>query len=398
MLLYMKSFLVHVGAVGIIGCALFLLARSYEYGAQEIAVENTATSSVQSAIPQVVTESEPPEDEMPVEEIEELATSKPQIPVSETPAPSSTPDNESSPSDDDEIRRIKDPYPTPPLSFEVVNTEARAALVNIICSSTVRGVRSITASGIIIDPRGIILTNAHVAQYVLLSESPSTGLACAIRQGSPARSLWRPEILYIPPTWVEKHAEDVTRDRSTGTGEHDYALLRIKARMDGSPLPTSFPAVIPDTREGIGFLDDQVLNVSYPAEFLASTGAQFELYPLSTVTKIQELLTFYVGSVDLISVGSTAGAQGGSSGGAIVNAWGRLVGLITTTSEGETTAERDLRGLTMSYIDRDLVKQTGFNLSGILSGDVASKALDFKTNQAPALIELLLAQIVSHTN
>ena len=81
--------------------------------------------------------------------------------------------------------RIEHPYPTPSESSDAVNSAARAALVNILCTS--RGsVRPISGSGVIIDSRGVILTNAHVAQYVLLAENPAINLSCVIRTGSPA--------------------------------------------------------------------------------------------------------------------------------------------------------------------------------------------------------------------
>ncbi len=398
MFLYIKSLLAHVVAIAVIGGAVFLFVRSYEDFARSsttAVVQKVATTSIQTATSSVAVIAEPQEEEV-VPAPKEIA------PISKKPEPSIAVEEQiatqpTAEEEDDSVRRIQNPYPTPPLSFETVNIETRAALVNIACTTSVRGVKSVTASGIIIDPRGVILTNAHVAQYVLLAQSPQSGLTCTIRQGSPARSVWRAEILYFPPIWIEKHAEDITKDRSTGTGEHDYAFLLITKRVDGSPLPPSFPAITPDIREGIGFLDDSVLSASYPAEFISGTAAQFDLYPLSTVTKIQELLTFYVGNVDLISLGGTAGAQAGSSGGAIVNAWNRLVGLITTTKEGETTADRDLRGITLNYIDRDLTARSGQSLSSLLSGDLSKKAADYRTNEAPALIELLLTEIANHT-
>ena len=140
------------------------------------------------------------------------------------------------------------------------------------------------------------------------------------------------------------------------------------------------------------FKDDSVLAVSYPAEFLASA-AQFNLYPAASVTVIGQLMTFAAKTVDLISLGGIIEAQGGSSGGAVVNAWGRLIALISTTSEGDTTATRDLRAITMSYIDRDLAAQTRFDLATTLGGDIAAEALDFNTHTAPRLIDLYLAQL-----
>jgi S1-C subfamily serine protease len=282
--------------------------------------------------------------------------------------------------------RVENPYPTPPLDFADINTATRAALVNIFCTPHGGSLHPISGSGIIIDSRGVILTNAHVAQYVLLSESQNVNLSCVVRAGSPASARFVPDVLYIPPVWVSEHAADINATHPVGTGEHDYALLAITATTDGSPLPSSFPAVNSDTREGIAFVDDPVLAASYPAEFTGGS-VQMNLYPVSTITQIAKLYTFRSGSIDVISVGGVIEAQGGSSGGAVVNAWGRLVGLITTTSEGATTAERELRAVTTSYIERDLTAQTGTGFSVMLSGNLIAKTGDFTKNQTPSLIE-----------
>ncbi len=59
--------------------------------------------------------------------------------------------------------------PEPVAVQTTLNTSAialRTALVNIICYAPANGVlHSISGGGVMIDPRGIILTNAHVAQY-----------------------------------------------------------------------------------------------------------------------------------------------------------------------------------------------------------------------------------------
>jgi len=291
-----------------------------------------------------------------------------------------------------EVFRTKDPYPFPPASFEGIDSSARAALVNILCSPRAGSTLSpISGSGVLIDPRGVILTNAHVAQYVLLSQSPQINLTCTIRSGAPAAARWKAEMLYIPSVWVEAHAHEVADARPVGTGEHDYALLRITHSLDGVPLGT-LPFLPIDTREGIGFKGDKVLALSYPAEFLGAA-AQFNLYPAASVTTVGQLMTFFERSIDMLSLGGIVEAQSGSSGGAVINAWGRLIALISTTSEGETTAARDLRAVTLSYISRDLAAQTLFDLPMILGGDVQAQALDFNTYVSPRLIERYLKEI-----
>jgi hypothetical protein len=148
-----------------------------------------------------------------------------------------------------------------------------------------------------------------------------------------------------------------------------------------------------DTREAIGFQGDEVLVASYPAEFIGGYATQFNLYPVTSITTIGRLLTFVASTIDLISLGGIVEAQSGSSGGAVVNAWGRLVGLISTTSEGPTTATRDLRALALSYINRDLAIQNQFDLPTVLGGDVAAQAQDFNTRIAPRLIDLYIGEL-----
>ncbi|HTR18563.1 MAG TPA: trypsin-like peptidase domain-containing protein [Candidatus Paceibacterota bacterium] len=298
---------------------------------------------------------------------------------------SSTPPNE--------VARIQNPYSTPSESFDEINVDARAALVNILCQPQGGSLQPISGSGVIIDPRGIILTNAHVAQYVLLSESPRIDLKCVVRTGSPARAQWQAVVLFIPPAWVSIHASEILNQHPTGTGEHDYALLYIVGSTAGTPLPTQFPYISPDTREAIGFPGDQVLAASYPAEFIGGIAAQYDLFAASSITTIKQLLTFSSGTPDLLSLGGIIVAQSGSSGGAVLNAWGRLIGIITTTSSGTTTASRDLRAVTLSYINTDLATQSGQDLGAFLQGTPTQEVENFNKTTAPALVNLYIPQL-----
>lgn len=296
--------------------------------------------------------------------------------------------------DPNRVVRVQDPYPYPPETSAQVNLSARAALVNILCTPRSGGtLRPISGSGVVIDPRGVILTNAHVAQYVLLSQDPRVDLSCFVRGGSPARAHWVPTVVYLPPVWITEHANELNTEHPTGTGEHDYALLLASMTTDGTAPTLPFSYLPFDAREGIAFQDDQVLAASYPAEFLGGLAAQNDLYPASSVTTIGQLLTFNSGTIDILSLGGIIEAQSGSSGGAVANSWGKLVGIITTTSEGTTTASRDLRAVTLSYINRDIAAQSGKSLEQILQGDVFAEASDFNATEETPLANLLIAQI-----
>lgn len=386
--------LVSIGTLGVITVAILYFGSLQEMTAQNIAspTENdvaasttttpnadiaTSSKTAATAIPPAVAKTKPVE-----------AKAAPRSATQEAVQVEESIETK----DSQDVYRIQNPYQTAPKGFTIVNDEARGALVNIFCTTQGGGsVRPISASGIIIDPRGVILTNAHVAQYVLLASDSRVNLSCTARTGSPARAKWFIDILYVPPIWVELHASDIISSRPLGTGEYDYALLRITGPSDGSTSP-AIPHLLPDTRDAIGFTDDSILVASYPAEFVG-TSAYYDLNVVSTITTIKELLTFEQRSVDAISLGGIIGAQSGSSGGAVVNAWGRLIGLITTTSEGPTTAERNLRAITLSYIDRDLRQRTGAGLAETLSGNLILHSQFYREYQAPQLIQLLMNAI-----
>lgn len=312
---------------------------------------------------------------------------------------SSTPKNKAAKPQNDasagHATRIDEPYRTAPLSFDTVNTDTRAALVNIFCTPQGGSLSPISGSGVVIDPRGVILTNAHVAQYVLLSESPQVNLTCAVRTGAPASPSYRVSVLYLPEVWVAAHAKDILTLHPTGTGEHDWALLRASGPLPSGTVafPSSFPFLSYDIREGIAFMDDQVLAAGYPAEFVGGIIAQTGLYPVSSISKVDELLTLSTSTVDLISIGGVVEAQSGSSGGPVVNQWDKLVGIITTTSEGTTTAQRDLRALTLNYIDRDMAAQTGLRLTQFLGQDLLDEQQSFDRTLAPGLLNRYLSYL-----
>ena len=141
---------------------------------------------------------------------------------------------------------------TPVISEADLNTEARAPLVNIFCTTKEGSVlNSITGSGVMIDRRGIILTNAHIAQFFLLEDYKREGyMNCLIRMGAPAKPAFKAEPIYISLPWIEKNAHTLVEENPKGTGEDDFALLRITESVgSGITIPSIFAYMTPDMNE-----------------------------------------------------------------------------------------------------------------------------------------------------
>jgi len=385
-----------IGSFGIAAAAIFFSYQSVQPISSPI---NQTAAVAQSPIPsadepstttpQIEAVVDPAVEEKPQKSPDIALESK--VVEQEPSAPTIAPESQNTAATG-QISRIQNPYPFQAKAASALDQEARAALVNIHCISSGSPLNSASGSGVIIDPRGIILTNAHVAQYMLLATRSEFGLSCSIRHGSPARNRWKADILYLPSEWVGEHAKDIAVERPKGTGEHDYALLVITESVDSTPLPPIFPYLEPDVREAIAFPSDSVLLAAFPAEFCGSF-IQSDLYASSVFTKIGDLLTFDEDTVDLVSLGGIVLAQSGSSGGATVNMWGRLVGVIVTTSEGATTAMRNLRAMTLSYINRDIQEKTGQSLSEFISDNPSGKAKSFMTTTAPDLAQAIVDEI-----
>ncbi len=295
---------------------------------------------------------------------------------------------------DDAINSINALATSQSTSSQSVNDRVRAALVNIICTSDASGpFESISGSGILIDPRGVILTNAHVAQFFLLKDYPTPGFVdCTIRTGSPAYPRYTAELMFLPPSWIRDNAQKIDDEAPRGTGERDYALLRITGAVSPSvTLPPLFPYLLVSTdAPSVG---DQVLQAGYAAGFLGGITIQNELYASTAWTTIRDIFTFNANTVDLISLGGSVVAQSGSSGGPVVNQNAIVVGVIVTSSGTGDTSTRNLHAITSSYIVRDFESERGKSLSQALSSDLASEVSIFTQVYAPSAKAALVAEL-----
>jgi S1-C subfamily serine protease len=322
-----------------------------------------------------------------------LAIPPPALPVAAQPASPLLPPTETAPT----TTPVAAVEQAKTVSFDEINKRTRAALVNVLCTTLRSGsFEPLSGSGVIIDPRGVILTNAHVAEYFLLKDYLVPDFVkCIIRTGEPARNRYRAELLYISPLWVQANYKKIQLAEATGTGEHDFAFLLIteSINQEALPLPEEFPALPMDFTDKALRTQNQVIAAGYPAGLLSGINIQKDLYPSSSVVTVGDVFTFREKTPDIFSVGGSVLAQAGASGGAIVSETGKLIGLIVTASSGATTGERNLNGITPSHIARSFNEDTGFALEQFLAGDFTETAKSFNTNVAPALIKLLEDEI-----
>ena len=106
-----------------------------------------------------------------------------------------------------------------------------------------------------------------------------------------------------------------------------------------------------------------------------------------------KLFTFGSGTLDSFSIGGSVVAQQGSSGGAVVSDDFKMLGVIVTSSVAESTEDRDLRAITISHINRSFMKDIGFDLQTLFSGNITAEANAFNENIAPELTQLLVDEL-----
>ncbi len=273
------------------------------------------------------------------------------------------------------------------VDLETVNLAARNALVNIFCTSKTSGsFNALSGSGVIIDPRGIILTTAHVAQYLLLKDySEPDFLTCVGRTGSPAYPTYNLKLFYISEQWVKDNYKNIINPDPTGTGENDFALLQIAGSANTDPLPATFPYMPADESETAIEQGAPVVVVAYPAGFLGGVVIQRDLYLASTVVPIGERYTFDSGSLDVFSLGGSPLAQRGSSGGPVISSAGKVIGIIVTSTDATSTAARNLDAISLAHVSRELAKETTLSLPELLQSDIVSFSKNFDSQIRPVL-------------
>jgi hypothetical protein len=267
----------------------------------------------------------------------------------------------------------------------------KGAIVNIICLPG-GGLRGSSGSGVVVDPRGIVLTVAHVAQGFLLRDYPTKGAGtCYIRTGSPAKNAYTADLIFISPEWLQKNEATFLETNPSGTGEDDFAFLAIKS-ITSTPLPSRFTYIPLSPANTEIEVKDQVGTGSYAAEFLSNSQIRSSLYPTIKFAAVDDVYTFSRSTIDIFSVAAGSAAQEGSSGGAVINSDDRLIGLISTRTARTDLSQRSLQAITMDHIRRSFRSDTGSDLDSYLKADLPTLVSKFK-DEASELLEDLSEEI-----
>ncbi len=262
------------------------------------------------------------------------------------------------------------------------------ATVNLYCRLKAgKKTFSSSGTGVFISDRGVILTNAHVAQYFLLPEKKGrvTG-RCTVRMGSPAKEQYTASVLYFPPTWAKENESELRKSAPKGTGKNDFALLYVTDAKKGT-LPERFP-VLPIDTTGNTAPHEAVTVTGYPTEGLDFDEIRKELALLTASSTVINTYGFQRNRPDVLTLAPSAAGSSGVSGGPVVDTHdGNVLGIVTSKSAAKD--DRTLRAITLSYIDRVVQSETGLPLQALFAGDLQMRADHAEKNLSPDVIKII---------
>ncbi|MES2059477.1 MAG: serine protease [Patescibacteria group bacterium] len=284
------------------------------------------------------------------------------------------------------VKKISNPKVTAaPSPYEGEGWGEVNPVVNILCSlRTSNTLEQYTGSGVVIDPSGVIITNAHVAEHVLLAESGRE--SCQIRTGSPAKNAYKAKVIYLPDAWIGSNRNNLSAQSLIGTGENDYAILIITERtaIDAPNVPLLYLSL----SEKSAASGDAITLAGYPANFGNASLLDTALYLLQKPSSIKSVFGFSGSGNDVIDTSATPLAERGSSGGAIIDSDGKLLGIMDSVIRDNFSSQNAIQGISISYIKNSIQNNTGKTLNSFID-NAASEAKSFEANKVQYLSSML---------
>ena len=278
-----------------------------------------------------------------------------------------------------------------PQSIQQKNISVEDVLVNTVCvERSGNSISVTTGSGVIISPQGVILTNAHVAQFFILQDY-NKSVDCAVYKENIPTYGYKAEILYISKEWINRNYNLIREKTARGTGEYDYALLYITKNTNPTiSIPQSFPSarLALSQSPNVGY---EVLVAGYPGGPTSILDLTRSVKLRTAFVNILDIFTFGGNNPDIFTVSrSEVGAKGASGGGVFLSKNDNLdlLGVIVTTDG--TGGNAKINAITTNYINRAIQSETGNNLNYYLSGNLKSKSEQFSSVHLKDLASLLI--------
>ena len=214
-----------------------------------------------------------------------------------------------------------------------------------------------TGSGTIVDPRGFILTNCHVANPRAMGmpspDADALGIAITTRSDEAPALTYLAEIVVQSP-------------------ELDLAVLRITSQLNGSKVSTlNLPSIAIGDSDLIE-LADSVAIFGYPG-----IGGQTVTFTSGTVAGFSASNQL---KVRRAWIKTDATIAGGNSGGTAINSDGELIGIPTQASAGDNITPVDARPVIDTNRDgrideRDSIMAIGGFINGLRPVNLAKPLL-----------------------
>lgn len=236
----------------------------------------------------------------------------------------------------------------PALSDQEIYSRYSPAVIQIYCQSAQE---IFSASGVILNERGLVLTNAHVAEII-----KKTGEAnCQARHGNPADPFAKIKVIFEANTGLKIAGTEVP--------QRDVAFLKIYDAVKNFAA-----AEISEINAGEG---ETLLTLGYPSEFLQGVNVSVNSNLVFSVLRVE-------GFADIDGDKTTADGyvfrgglalQQGSSGTALFKRSGKIVGIMFATTKEKTTAERQGVALSLQYVDKIMRLETGQGLGEFIAAN-----------------------------